>query len=55
VAAQHGGAATLENREQGGARARITLPLRGANETHESAGPANDDHEPRPAAEGGSA
>jgi signal transduction histidine kinase len=27
VAAQHGGTATLENREQGGARARMALPL----------------------------
>jgi len=27
VAEQHGGTATLENREQGGARARLTLPL----------------------------
>jgi len=55
VAAQHGGAATLENRESGGARARITLPLRGVNPAHESAGPANGDEEPRAAAEGGSA
>jgi nitrogen fixation/metabolism regulation signal transduction histidine kinase len=29
VAAQHGGNATLENREQGGARARLSLPLQG--------------------------
>lgn len=28
VAAQHGGTATIENREHGGARARLSLPLR---------------------------